>query len=389
MHRRMTRWGQGKRRLYGARFPAPQWTRCQPRRQSTSKEILTILTILGVGLSLGGLTYTMSRAGRWAAMLTAFLVLLVLLACETAVDRAERRQAEIRAEIRAIVEDDLVLTSGLEAHIAEYVGVLEKERRFELSLASFQLSTAQSAEELAAISRSSAEMLAARSDSTRALLSRLRSRYGPDGADVQIEQQIERADEGARDSERRAEENAIRAGMARERAARREARAAENEDILNGYRYATGQGVLADQAEAVRWYRMAAERGNAFGQVLLGLAYAAGEGIPADQAEAVRWYRMAAEQGEVFAFGQVLLGLAYATGEGLPADYALAHMWLNIAGANISGIRGGMGSELQSLFAVVASDRNLIEETMTTAQIARATELARTCMNSNYQECGP
>ena len=322
-------------------------------------------------------------------MLTAFLVLLVLLACETAVDRAERRQAEIRAEIRAIVEDDLVLTSGLEAHIAEYVGVLEKERRFELSLASFQLSTAQSAEELAAISRSSAEMLAARSDSTRALLSRLRSRYGPDGADVQIEQQIERADEGARDSERRAEENAIRAGMARERAARREARAAENEDILNGYRYATGQGVLADQAEAVRWYRMAAERGNAFGQVLLGLAYAAGEGIPADQAEAVRWYRMAAEQGEVFAFGQVLLGLAYATGEGLPADYALAHMWLNIAGANISGIRGGMGSELQSLFAVVASDRNLIEETMTTAQIARATELARTCMNSNYQECGP
>ena len=68
-----------------------------------------------------------------------------------------------------------------------------------------------------------------------------------------------------------------------------------------GFMYANGEGVPEDDAEAVRWFRMAAEQGDATAQSNLGFMYANGEGVPENDAEAVRWYRMAAEQGDVLA----------------------------------------------------------------------------------------
>ena len=61
--------------------------------------------------------------------------------------------------------------------------------------------------------------------------------------------------------------------------------------------HADGRGVLKDEAEAVRWYRLAAEQGYAIAQHNLGVMYDKGEGVLKDDAEAVRWYRLAAEQG--------------------------------------------------------------------------------------------
>ncbi len=49
--------------------------------------------------------------------------------------------------------------------------------------------------------------------------------------------------------------------------------------------------------EAARWFRMAAERGNADAQYMLGGLYSDGRGVAQDYAEALKWYRMAAEQG--------------------------------------------------------------------------------------------
>ena len=60
--------------------------------------------------------------------------------------------------------------------------------------------------------------------------------------------------------------------------------------------------------------------------------YANGEGVPQDAAEAVRWYRLSADQGNASA--QTNLGLSYSNGEGVLKDSVLAHMWFNIAGAN-------------------------------------------------------
>ena len=66
--------------------------------------------------------------------------------------------------------------------------------------------------------------------------------------------------------------------------------------------YDNGEGVPQDDAEAVRWFRLAAEQGEARAQFNLGIRYANGEGVPQDDAEAIRWYRLAAEQGEEYNF---------------------------------------------------------------------------------------
>ena len=57
----------------------------------------------------------------------------------------------------------------------------------------------------------------------------------------------------------------------------------------------------------------------------LGVMYANGRGVLKDEAEAVRWYRLAAEQGHAGA--QYNLGLMHAKGEGVLKDSVLAHMW--------------------------------------------------------------
>ncbi len=69
-----------------------------------------------------------------------------------------------------------------------------------------------------------------------------------------------------------------------------------------------------DDAEAVTWYRKAAEQGCAPGQRDLGVMYFEGRGVTQDAAEAVRWSRMAAEQGDVQ--GQNNLGWMYANRAG-------------------------------------------------------------------------
>ncbi len=140
-----------------------------------------------------------------------------------------------------------------------------------------------------------------------------------------------------------------------------------------GNMYANGEGVPQDAAEAARWFRLAAEQGLAKAQVFLGVMYSKGEGVLKDEAEAVRWYRLAAEQGDANA--QFYLGLMYSNGRGVLKDSVLAHMWSNIAGAN--------GNE------VARENRDNLERDMTRAEISRATELARECMVSDYQDCAP
>ena len=64
---------------------------------------------------------------------------------------------------------------------------------------------------------------------------------------------------------------------------------------------------------------------------------AQGQGVPENGAEAAKWFRLAAEQGD--AWGQYALGFMYDYGEGLPDDYVLAYAWYNLAAAQ--GKRGG------------------------------------------------
>ncbi len=93
--------------------------------------------------------------------------------------------------------------------------------------------------------------------------------------------------------------------------------------------YDNGQGVPKDYAEALKWYRKSAEQGNADAEVNLGTMYGNGQGVPKDYAEALNWFRKAAEQGNVEA--QTKLGFMYASGVGVEQDYAEAIRWLRKA----------------------------------------------------------
>ena len=52
-----------------------------------------------------------------------------------------------------------------------------------------------------------------------------------------------------------------------------------------------------DYTTAYEEFLPIAEQGDAFAQFSLGIMYDNGEGVPQDYAEAVKWYRLAAEQG--------------------------------------------------------------------------------------------
>ena len=74
-----------------------------------------------------------------------------------------------------------------------------------------------------------------------------------------------------------------------------------------GQMYQMGQGVPQDNAEAVKWYRKAAEQGFAPAQLNLGMMYAAGKGVSEDKAEAAKWCLEAARQGNTEAQMRIVL----------------------------------------------------------------------------------
>ena len=124
--------------------------------------------------------------------------------------------------------------------------------------------------------------------------------------------------------------------------------------------YDNGYCFPEDDAEAVKWYRLAADQGNADAQFNLGFRYSNGEGVLKNYAEAVKWYRLAADQGDAYA--QFNLGLMYANGEGVPKNNVTAYAWWNIAAAS--------GDE------DAIENRSILEQQMTPAQIAEAQQLS-------------
>ena len=74
-----------------------------------------------------------------------------------------------------------------------------------------------------------------------------------------------------------------------------------------------------------------AESGDAEAQNNLGVMYKKGLGVSEDYAEAVKWYRLAADQGYGYAQGN--LGVMYHDGRGVPQDYGEAFAWFSVAAA--------------------------------------------------------
>jgi TPR repeat protein len=93
-----------------------------------------------------------------------------------------------------------------------------------------------------------------------------------------------------------------------------------------GAAYATGTDVRQDFGHAARWYRRAAQRGDAESQYEIGFMYLLGEGVKHDPAEGIRWLELAAQHD----YERALLLLADIYREGLygvAADPSRAQRW--------------------------------------------------------------
>src|SRR6266446_4285730 len=93
--------------------------------------------------------------------------------------------------------------------------------------------------------------------------------------------------------------------------------------------------------------------------------YASGRGVSLDHAQAVQWWRRAAEQGDASA--QFNLGLSYRDGRGLPQDYSEALMWLTVASTRMPD------ADRQG----AAAARDALARDLPPAQVAAADKRAR------------
>lgn len=133
-----------------------------------------------------------------------------------------------------------------------------------------------------------------------------------------------------------------------------------NAQFALGAMYTKGVGVPENDTEGVKWLRLSAKQGLAEAQFALGYMHANGRGVPQNDAEAVKWYRLAAEQGDDSA--QNNLGHMYGRGQGVPEDFVQAYKWTNLAAAQ--------GNENAKY------NKEIVRKSMTPAQIAEAQKLS-------------
>ncbi len=108
-------------------------------------------------------------------------------------------------------------------------------------------------------------------------------------------------------------------------------------------------------------------------QFNLGVMYYNYEGIPANVAKALKWFRKAANQGVDAA--QANLGLMYFIGDGVPKDNVKAFSWWSVA-------------EKQGYNKVwLSSNLDKLIHKLTEEQLDQAQALASKCWKSQFQDC--
>jgi uncharacterized protein len=126
-----------------------------------------------------------------------------------------------------------------------------------------------------------------------------------------------------------------------------------------GEMYANGEGVSQSFPEALKWIRKAAGRGYDDAQYHLGVFYENAHGVPHDSAVAAAWYRKAADQG----MGRAQLNLGFLRAAAY--DFVQAHMWFTLAIARLER------SDAKNR-DIAAKSRDTIAAAMTAAELAEA-----------------
>ena len=114
-----------------------------------------------------------------------------------------------------------------------------------------------------------------------------------------------------------------------------------------------------------------AEQGDVNAQFDLGAAYDFGEGVAENDAEAFKWYRLAAVQGDADA--QSNLGGMYYDGEGVPENYLAAYVWYSVSAAK--------GNQ------IAKNNIEIVKNVLTNEQLVQGQVLASKCFESNFKDC--
>jgi len=108
-----------------------------------------------------------------------------------------------------------------------------------------------------------------------------------------------------------------------------------------GLMYETGKGVEQDYEEAIKYYKMAIEKGNGKAMNNLGRIYYNGDYAEQNYEEAIKYYKMAIEKGEEHAMNN--LGIMYEHGHGVEQNYEEAIKYYKMA------IEKGPGDAMHNL----------------------------------------
>jgi hypothetical protein len=133
------------------------------------------------------------------------------------------------------------------------------------------------------------------------------------------------------------------------------------------YMLRLGIGGKRDLADALKWYRASAEAGDLLGQSGLGFMYLEGAATgKRDSAEAAKWFQKAAEQGDAQA--RLSLGTLYENGDGVRKDIVRAYAWYALGAFD----DGEYGPEV---FSRAKAARDALAERMSPGEIAEANKL--------------
>lgn len=119
-----------------------------------------------------------------------------------------------------------------------------------------------------------------------------------------------------------------------------------NAQVALGSLYAYGRGVPQSDAEAVKWFRRAADQGSPDGLYALAMAVYAGKGVERDLVLSVQLMEKAAQGGNSFA--QLMLSAFYEQGVGVEVNAEKAKYWKDHYTAQSASLEGQILDRVQN-----------------------------------------
>ena len=152
--------------------------------------------------------------------------------------------------------------------------------------------------------------------------------------------------------------------------------------VMLGYAYKNGMGVVKNNKTSFKWYAKAAAQRDSYAQFKVGSAYTDGEGVLGNNQTAVKWFNLAAKRG--FGNTQYMLAVNYYNGRGVGKDYKWAYMWCTLALYNVTQLASNIKGQIAKRLRSYHPKNGWSDES---ASLSEAQEMSRVCLASNYQTC--